>query len=204
MTIILALLLPTEEAKAVVKLLLELGATSAQADANRYTVFHYVIAEGNHDILDLLVDNDRPAALSVINNLGTMQNNSQAEFPLSTAVHIKSQDIIVKLLSLGAKPFLGFDEWVKRLLESNTYYARNQNHEAAVLQFKSNVSQPITTAARNEMGKSIQDLLKYGADPSTLEKAAQGYIINPSNWYYPHPPQALLDIVQEKLKALRE
>jgi ankyrin repeat protein len=51
MTILLAMSLPMEKAKTVVKLLLELGATSAQADMNHITALHYVVAQDNHEIL---------------------------------------------------------------------------------------------------------------------------------------------------------
>lgn len=51
MTVLLAMSLPMEKAKAVVQLLLELGATSAQADMNHVTALHYVVAQDNHEIL---------------------------------------------------------------------------------------------------------------------------------------------------------
>ena len=70
MTIVLAMSLPTEQAKKIVKLLLELGATSAQADMNHFTVFHYVVGQDEDDLLDVLLARDRPAALGVLNNVG--------------------------------------------------------------------------------------------------------------------------------------
>ena len=66
MTMLLAMALPTEKAKEVVKRLLELGATSAQADMNHITALHYVVAQNDHEILDVLLADDRPVALSVI------------------------------------------------------------------------------------------------------------------------------------------
>jgi len=51
MTTLLAMFLPIEKSRAVVKLLLELGATSAQADMNHVTALHYVVAQDNHEIL---------------------------------------------------------------------------------------------------------------------------------------------------------
>lgn len=85
MTIVLAMSLPTEQAKKVVKLLLELGATSAQADMNHCTVFHYVVGQDEDDILDVLLAHDRPAALSVLNNVGFLGrwDNIAGKFKLS-------------------------------------------------------------------------------------------------------------------------
>lgn len=62
MSIILALCLPAEQSKAVVELLLSLGATSAQADLNHLTALHFIVAENRSDILDILLTKDRPVA----------------------------------------------------------------------------------------------------------------------------------------------
>jgi ankyrin repeat protein len=126
MTILLAMALPTEKAKAVVKLLLELGATSAQADMNHTTALHYVVAQNNHEILDMLLANDRPVALSVINWMSTPKWGNQGDSPLTTAIQLGHQDMATKLLSIGAKPDVSFDSWVKTYLEKNIW-AKNQS-----------------------------------------------------------------------------
>jgi ankyrin repeat protein len=115
MTILLAMTLPTEKAKEVVKLLLELGATSAQADMNHISTLHYVVAQDNHEILDLLLANDRPVALSVINWMSTPKWGHQ--------------DMVSKLLAIGAKPDITFDSWIKTYLERNQW-ARNQSNNS--------------------------------------------------------------------------
>jgi ankyrin repeat protein len=126
MTVLLAMYLPTEKAKAVVKLLIELGASAAQADMNHVTTLHHVVAQGNHEILDMLLSNDRPVALSVLNHMsaGTLRN--QCKSPLTTAIEKGHQDIVSKLLSVGAKPNINFDDWVKTYLAKNPW-AKNQS-----------------------------------------------------------------------------
>jgi ankyrin repeat protein len=121
MTILLAMALPTEEAKAVVKLLLELGATSAQADMNHISALHYVVAKNNHEILDMLLANDRPVALSVINWMSTPKWANQGDSPLTTAIELGYQGMVSKLLSIGAKPEISFDSWVKTYLDKNPW-----------------------------------------------------------------------------------
>lgn len=105
MTLILAMSLPTEKAKEVIHLLLKLGATSSQADMNHFTAFHHVISQNNGDVLDVLLENDRPAALSVLNNLGYSDHyGSQMDSPLTTAIKKEHKDIVSTLLKLKAKP----------------------------------------------------------------------------------------------------
>jgi ankyrin repeat protein len=128
MTILLAMALPTEKAKEVVKLLLELGATSAQADMNHVSVLHYVVAQNNHEILDMLLANDRPVALSVIDWMSAPKWGNQGDSPLSTAVDVGHQDMVSKLLAIGAKPDISFDSWVKTYLEKNPW-AKNLSNE---------------------------------------------------------------------------
>jgi ankyrin repeat protein len=104
MTIVLAMSLPTEKAKEVVKLLLKLGATSAQADMNHFTAFHHIVAQDNSDILDVLLANDRPAALSILDNLGyTGHWNNESDSPLTTAIRKGYEGMAAKLVKLGAK-----------------------------------------------------------------------------------------------------
>lgn len=130
MTILLAMTLPTEKAKEVVKLLLELGASSAQADMNHISTLHCVVAQDNHEILDILLANDRPVALSVINWMSTPQWSNQGDSPLTTAIKMGHQDMVSKLLAIGAKPEISFDSWIKTYLEKNPW-ARNQSNNSS-------------------------------------------------------------------------
>lgn len=201
MTIVLAMSLPTEKAKNMVKLLLELGATSAQADMNHFTAFHYVVSQNHQDILDLLLSNDRPVALSVLNNVSSLQYPHQGDTPLSTAIENEYTDMVAKLLALGAKPTIEFEEWAKKYL-ANNQWAKSQGTDYTMAQYRGTVMQPIVSAAVKQMGKSIEGLLAHGADPCTLEKQAYNVVQNPQHGY--KVAEAVLDIVQKKLKALRE
>ncbi len=63
--------------------------------------------------------------------------------------------------------------------------------------------QPIISAAAKELGQAVEDLVAHGADPCTLEKSAHNVVQNPQNYGY-QIAEAVLDIVQKRLKALRE
>jgi ankyrin repeat protein len=202
MTIVLALSLPGEKAKAVVKLLLKLGATSAQADLNHYTVFQYVVGSNNHDVLDVLLEDDRPVALSVIDNIGSSMNFSIPDSPLTTAINKGHKEMVSRLLELGAKSIVSFDEWIKVHLAKNVY-AKNNTAEQNQQLYREAINQPIISAAEKEMGQSIIDLLAHGADPATLEKSSHKALAATYNSRYVST-QSLLDVVQKKLKSLRE
>jgi len=141
MTIVLAMFLPTEKAKQVVKLLLELGASSSQGDMNRFSVLHYVVAQDNSDILDVLLANDGPIAMSVLNNIGFINSwGNNIASPLTTAVQSKHADMVTKLLKLGAKPSIPFEDWIKAYLAKNSY-AKSQSAESNMNTFRSQVEQ---------------------------------------------------------------
>ena len=206
MTLILVKSLPREKAIETAKLLIKLGATSAQADMNYFTVFHYVVAENIIDILDILIENDRPAALGVLNNIGTtggLRNNTNT--PLTTAIHKNYQDMVAKLLELGAKPSVPFEDWIKAHMASNHHQGYNISPEHNLYRYKSSVDQPIILAAVKEMGKSVEDLLSHGADPCTLEKTAQGMVQSGQIRHYNNQPaEAVLDIIRKKIKFLQK
>ena len=207
LTLVLAISLPLEKSREMVKLLLQLGATSAQADMNHVTALHYIVAEDNNDALDILLDHDRPAALSILSNIGFRTSGyywggNDGDSPLTTAIDNGCQEMVSKLLGLGAKPTIAFDDWIKGYLEKNQY-AKNHSPEQNMAQYKNSVIQPIIAAAVKELGKSIEDFLAHGADANTLEKNAHSILQHPSNSQY-QTGESLLDIVQMKLKALRK
>jgi hypothetical protein len=70
-------------------------------------------------------------------------------------------------------------------------------------QFKNDVVQPIIAAAGKEMGRTVEDLLAHGADPSTLERSAHNIIQHPQTAWH-SVAESLLDIIQKKLRALRK
>ncbi|KAE8441442.1 hypothetical protein EG329_004968 [Mollisiaceae sp. DMI_Dod_QoI] len=203
MTIVLAMSLPTEKAKEMVKLLLQLGATSAQADMNHFTALHYIVSQDHADVLDVLLSNDRPVALSVLNNVTISQSYlNEGNTPLATAIENGYTDMTAKLLALGAKPTIEFDDWVKTYLAKNEW-ARQQNADYTLTQYHNTVMQPIISAAAKELGQTVGDLIVHGADPCTLERSAYNIVQNPQSYGY-QVAEAVLDIVQKKLKALRE
>ena len=204
MTIMLALGLPTEKARAVVKQLLDLGATSAQGDMHSITAFHYIVSENNKDILDVLLENDRPVAMSVLNHLASDGNRygSGLISPLQTAISKGHQEMVTYLLELGAKSIVDFDAWVKPFLEKNSYWKSRESQDVKN-KWQDEINQPVTLAAGKSLGTSTEELVSHGADVNTLEKSA--YSVMRNNDYVRYTcPQALLDIIRQRLKQVRD
>ncbi|KAF4634032.1 hypothetical protein G7Y89_g4076 [Cudoniella acicularis] len=203
MTIVLAMFLPADTAKKVAKLLLQLGATSAQGDMNGFSVLHYAVAQNSGDVLDVIFSDDRPAALSVLDNVGFLtQWHHQVTSPLLTAIEKSYFEMVTKLLSLGAKPEISFDDWIKCYLAKNEY-AKNQTSEHNMWQFKVTVVQPILAAANKDMTKVVDEMVAYGADATVLSPNAQNIIRHQQNYTY-QTGETLLDIIQKRLKELRD
>lgn len=202
MTLVLAMTLPKEKAKAVAKLLVNLGASSAQADMDHYTAFHYAVLENNEEVFDTLLAEDRPKALSVLEVFGARKYDSQGYTPLATAV-LKGHEIIAeKLLSLGAETTLRFEDWKKGHLAKNSWASRH-TEEQLKNSYHINVTQPIILAASKLMIQTLKALLAYKADPQTLSSKAYNVLQNPNNASY-YEPQSLLDIVNSQLQKLEE
>ena len=144
------------------------GATSAQADMNHFTSFHYIVAGNNIEILDLVLSLDRPAALSIINNLGTSRAYaSYFDSPLTTAIGKGQTEIVKKLLQLGAGATTPFEHWIKTYLAKNPYAGR-YNPEHNMAEYRRNAPQPIILAAVKESGPIVENLLAHGADANSL------------------------------------
>lgn len=205
MSILLTLGLPTEKGKAVVKQLLGLGATSAQGDMHSITAFHYVTSENSHDLLDVILENDKPVALSVLNHLsgtGNRYGGSNFATPLISAISKGNKEMVTRLLDLGAEITLDFDKWVKQYLARNDW-AKNQAHSDMLQRWENETDQPIILAAGKGMGTVVEDLLAHGADPNSLEKTAYNIMRNHDAARY-NVPQTLLDVIRQKLRPLKE
>ncbi|KAA8568563.1 hypothetical protein EYC84_007581 [Monilinia fructicola] len=178
MTLVLAMSLPNEKSKQVVELLLRLGATSAQSDMNHFTALHYIVAQNNIDLLDVLFNHDRPAAQKVLNKIGLAKGYGQADTPLSTAIKRSHGEMTSRLLQLGARPEVNFENWVKVYMSMNSH-AKSQTTEANMEKFQTTVQQPIIAAICKGMGTIVGDLIAHGANPQTLTTIAWSAVNNP-------------------------
>jgi ankyrin repeat protein len=191
------------EATATSQCLLKLGASSTQGDMNGVSTLHYIVNEGNLDVLNLLAEYDRPAASKAINYvvISGYQHQPQVDTPLITAIEGDHQKVIERLLELGARPTVAFDEFAQACDRKFEYVSKDPEQFRHV--FEKSVEQPIIRAVQKEFPKIVVRLLDMGADPNTLPIAAYAYVHHQSQ-YHGTDDKSLLDLVRKKLKALRD
>ncbi|KAI9740971.1 MAG: hypothetical protein M1818_004577 [Claussenomyces sp. TS43310] len=201
LTLVLALSLPTDQAKKVVALLLDLGATSAQGDVDQMTPVHYAIE--HPEIVDLLLEKDRSAALSVLNHM-IIAPMGRGVTALTIAVGSCLEAMVTKLLLLGAKPNLSFEGYIKKYMERYEF-AKQFAPETSLRKYHDCCEPPLLIAASNESPEIMHHLLEYGADPQYLDPSAYNLIDNPNDVYRQQVGGvSLLDIVEKKLGILRQ
>ncbi|EPE25948.1 Ankyrin repeat-containing protein [Glarea lozoyensis ATCC 20868] len=201
LTIVLTIFLPAEKSKEVLQLLLRLGATSSQGDMNQITAFHYLVAKGENELLDIVLKHDEPAARGVLNHLASRWG-SDITSPLLSAIGSGNKDMASKLLSLGAEPTMKFEQWIKVYLERNQWAKNNYTSEQNMRQYLQ-ITQPVLMAAQRSMGRVVMELIAKGADPATMTPQGYQLVQDPSHAHY-YNGETLLDVVQNQLKELRE
>ncbi|KAI9709659.1 MAG: hypothetical protein M1812_007637 [Candelaria pacifica] len=209
LTLALALQLPTVKAKEVVKTLLKFGASSAQADMDQTSAFHYALASGKLEILDTLLEHDEPAARSVLNHVRVTGSSYhvEAESPLTTAITVRSKTLIQKLLDLGADPSIKFQNFIKsyerKFGDDNFARLFKDNPEKNMQAFGENIQQPIVLTADCDLPSVVNILLEGNVDVNTM--TTDGYHASKEGYRgYRKPGETILDIVRRKLKGLRK
>ena len=201
LTLVLAAQL--SEPIATSKCLLKLGASSTQADMNGVSTLHYIVNEGKVEVLDLLAEYDRPAASRSINHLvvSGWQGQPRVDTPLLTAIREGYQSVVDRLLELGAAPTVTFEDFAQAYHRKWEYASKDPEEVKKI--YEKNIEQPLIHAVQHELPELAGKLLEMGADPSTLPIAAYALLQNPSQ-SYDTDDKSLLDLVQHKLKKLRE
>ncbi|GFF56479.1 uncharacterized protein R883 [Aspergillus udagawae] len=204
LTLVLALQMPIEQAKAMTTKLLQLGASPAQADLDQKTAVAHIAASPKYtELLDSYLQHDRPAVERTINYIATSgwRFNPNAETALTTAINSGNVIGALKLLEAHASPTIAFDEFIKSA-QVHIDGIRNDSSEQVKRKFDANVSQPIILSVLKDQPSVALELLARGADPNTLTK--EGHHVQHDDYArnYQHG-KSLLDCVREKLKALR-
>ncbi|RGP64578.1 hypothetical protein FLONG3_9493 [Fusarium longipes] len=203
LTLVLALSLPNDKAKSMASLLLELGATSAQADSKGCTAFHRYVQSGEQDLVDTLLATDKTGIKAAINHMVSDGGywSSQITAPISTAIENGDVAMVLKLLTAGAKSEIDYDTWLKSVKHTTTGghlgdLERNQQ------KYSRSVEQPLIAAIRLGHADIAIKLLENGADPNPLDMKTQQLIYNEYERDY-YKGQSALDLVQASLRNLR-
>ncbi|KAM0702033.1 hypothetical protein Q7P35_010943 [Cladosporium inversicolor] len=193
LTLTLAFTLPLEQAEDMTRLLFRLGASSAQADANRKTALEYCISN-RPLLLETYLTSDPVGVARAIKHVSVQGTsyNSTASGPLLVAIENKDVDVALRLLSAGAKPDVPFEAYLKGIEKT-----------ANRSQFETSVEQPVVLAIENELPLLSDTLVKsHGVDSNTLTR--RGWSCVHSTYSRGVNGGSLLDLVNDKIKNLRE
>ena len=199
--IVLAMASPEETRSDVIQTLLELGATTAQADMNHFTALHYIVESKKLDILDLLAKHDGAAAKGVL-NLVSVNHGNNASTSLLLALRNGHEAMAKKLLDMGAASTIPFDDYIKAYMEKYTH-AFGSNHDQNMRLFQNSCPQPVISAAAHDMPHIVRELVEAGSDVNELTTKAHMIIESPHRATYDQG-HSLLDIVNRKIEQLKE
>lgn len=203
LTLVLALRLPWEKAKEMVLTLLNLGASSAQADLDGVTAFHHSVNYGSES-MQLLFDNDKAAVRAAIKHLviNTGYWNSCTTSPLTTALENNDTAAALKLLDFGIASEYDFGTWFKAAKNAPQGSHLGNDPDKNLKNFKQNTDQPIIAALEFENPDVVLELLKKGADPNTLAPMGHQVMLEENMRHY--KGETVMDVVKRKLKLLRQ
>ena len=203
LTLVLALQLPLEKAKAMTEKLLQLGASPSQADLKHNTPLHYLAVSKYIDLLATYTHHDEPAVKRAINHLA-FAGYSWVPRPYSAFVAaVNGKNVIgaLKMLEAGAEPSFEFNHFVKSA-KAVSYTVQSNSSEENETFFRQEITQPIILAVKKELPHTIMDILAHGGDPNTL--TPDGYrMVDLEDYRDFDTGKSLLECVRGKLSSLR-
>ncbi|KAK4993009.1 hypothetical protein LTR50_000715 [Elasticomyces elasticus] len=201
LTLVLASQLPFEQAKAMCKTLVELGASAAQADTNQTTALHFCVIT-SPGVIDTLMEANLPAARRALNHLSITGHpySCEAKSPLVTAIKLCDSLTALRLLEEGADTQIAFGPFMK---DYQTVFEARGDSESHKAIFQKGVKQPILAAIETELPSIAMELMSRGADVNALTTDGWRTLIH---GYDRHEDDeaSVLDTVRNKLQKLRE
>ena len=202
MTLVLAAQLPDNRCTEVCRTLLQLGASSAQADMSQISALHYITARKKVDVLKLMFEVDAVAANGALNHVAVSgyRWSPATMSPLISAVENGDADLVKTLLELGAKPGLSFDDWVGPYVNQmdRASTRRELDNEEARKTYKQTVMEPVLLAVYRDLPICVDHMLRKGVDVNTeAPNRFNGYVGSSDSG------QTLLDVVESKIRDLQ-
>ncbi|EEH09828.1 ankyrin repeat protein [Histoplasma capsulatum G186AR] len=190
-SMILAMHLPFEQSTDMLRTLLELGASSTQANKDHITAFHSLVIAGEPRHIDLIFDIDAAAAQLAINHPFISTSwRPQSALPLNSAISYKGTGMVEKLLEKGAI-VSGFFERLRRI------WARRNNQGNKIEHI---LRQPIIQAAEFSTPAVVKTLLDAGAEVNAITTGSHRLIDKQA--YY-SSGQTVLDLITARLDFLK-
>ncbi|KXX77462.1 Ankycorbin [Madurella mycetomatis] len=202
LTLVLALFLPMDKAKEMVDALINLGATSAQADMKGVTAFHCFVEGNAESLLDSLWKSDPTGTRTAVNHIAFRDSYEPPVSPLLAAVRNGNFALALKLLDQGAVPHVDFETWLKSAKQAASMEHQLGTFENNQKRYRQMMEQPLITALRSPTPEIAIKLLERGVDPNVITCDSHRYM--EYSWRPRFTGQSALDIANEQLRALRK
>jgi ankyrin repeat protein len=205
LTLILALQLPLAESKHTINTLLSNGAMGTQADMKQISALHYAVSEAKPVILKTLQQRSDATALGkamnfLVTNAGRYGwYDKSVDSPLLTSIRSRRAEVVESVLDWGAKPEISLEAY-SLVYQREERYA-SADPEQVKTTYQENVEQPVIVAAKMEMPKIVLRLIDMGANVNSCPTSAYR---NLRVYSWGMENKSLLDLVQDRLKDLRE
>ncbi|KAL8689597.1 MAG: hypothetical protein Q9218_004772, partial [Villophora microphyllina] len=208
MTLVSAARLANPDALPVARTLLAHGASSAQADIDRVSALHYLVAKKRVDLLKACIRDDGAAAKSALNHL-VIENSywqPKTDCPLTTAIRSGDAELVESLLDAGAKPKIELDDFASAYQAMKEQRKHNYYREDNVSKmWREDVVQPVMLAVETEMPEIVLKLVEVGADINTIDKNAHQALANIKDNKGTHlHGTSLLEAVKSKIESLEK
>ncbi|KAK0702836.1 hypothetical protein B0H67DRAFT_676136 [Lasiosphaeris hirsuta] len=206
LTLALALCLPLEKAESMARLLLQLGASSSQADLHGCTAFHRYVEQAKTGMIDTLWDLDKTGVKAALNHLllGTSYWNPHAVSPLHTAIGNGNGMLVIKLLEAGANADIDFESWLRAAKFSSGMEKRLQSYDQNKAMYHRSVDQPLMVALRTSPDPDMAvQLLQGGADPNTMTQTSYQLLTDEWQRRY-NKGETALDVTRTHIENLRK
>ncbi|GAM82971.1 hypothetical protein ANO11243_009570 [Dothideomycetidae sp. 11243] len=181
--------------------LLDLGATSSQADKDEFTALLYMVFDGNMNAIDILLKHDRPAAVAALQHLSVSgyQWNPTVVNALSIAIRNRNEEVALTLLDAGASTEITQASFAQAF---HRKFSNAPKDPAQIEQtFNRAVDQPIILAVQNDMPKLALRMLDASNMNSLTKDGLQRLNLDQMESKF---ATTVLDLVRGRIKALRK
>lgn len=194
--LVLASMLPASKAKAMLEVLLSLGASAAQADFRHVTALHYLSKKA--DLLEPLLTLDKAGVSRALNHMPIFGNPSNATVatPLTSAILEGNHASALRLLDAGIRPHIDLASFMKAVQRK---FNLQERQECVAESFQRNCKPPIILAVEAELPSLVLRLRSEGADINSPVEWQEGY-----GSYARRCGQTVLDKVRSKILSFRQ
>ncbi|KAF3090297.1 hypothetical protein TWF706_009931 [Orbilia oligospora] len=207
LTINLIVKLPKKEQREkMLRTLLELGASSGQADMNGISAFTRIVQMGDIDCLKILFEEDAATALAAAKHVAISGDwRPSPTSSLMVAICEGDEEKALLLLDKGVAPEVTFDDFmtaVKR--QGNKYRHSRDTHHS---NFQEYHQQPAELALEAEMPDVFRRCIELGVDPNSYSAGSFVPELDSDGNYpstrYNQKFFAYLDLIRKKLRHLQ-